>query len=511
MYREYSYMANFKYPFKQAVSLLWLCVVLSSFPASALAADEEVLIIEDELVIDEGASATPVGELQIIDDKDNQELMIDGGGGSGAKSEPGQEILIEAHEQPSVGENDRRMAESSNFSLKLDELWAEYGVLTRSASSANGLSYLHGQATALWTPSRRWDLQASVRVDGYSQHGDRDWDHANLDYDETFVRYRSDNFRLTAGAQKIVWGRIDEFPPTDRLSTHDLTRYIMDDLADRRRASSAIRYEHFFGQQKLDLVFLPWFREAELPGASSVWFPVNRQTGEILGLRPTPATVALVKSAPVDVDAPDSDGGFGLRYSGAGASVDYALTVQKARQSLPYFNYNSARGVLEAKYPRSWLVGGDVGVEAMGAIWRLEAGWLSDAPVTRMDGSYDTVKSLNWGAGVEFFPGDGDSRVNLQLTGINHIDAPAVVDRTEIYLFGGSFEVPFARDQWRLKGRFYKGLDTHDLYLNPELAYTGWESQEVYLEAHYFEGTAGTPGAFHQDNSVLAVGWRAKF
>ncbi|WP_321528159.1 hypothetical protein [Sedimenticola selenatireducens] len=502
-------MANFRNQFDRTAPLLWLCVAL--FPISALTADEEVLIIEDELVIDEGTPATPAGELLIIDDQDNQELLIEEGSGSADKSEPGQEILIETNEQPSVEVGDRAVAESSNFSLKLDELWGEYGVFTHSASDANGLGYLHGQATALWTPSSHWDLRASVRLDGYSQHGNRDWDHADLDYDETFIRYRSDNFRLTAGAQKIVWGRIDEFPPTDRLSTHDLSRYIMDDLADRRRASAAIRYEHFFGEKKLDVVFLPWFREAELPGASSVWFPVNRQSGQILGLNSTPASVALIKSAPVDVDASNSDGGFGIRYSGTGEGMDYALTVQKVRQSLPYFNYNSTRGVLEAKYPRSWVLGGDVGVEAMGAIWRFEAGWMSDAPVTRIDGSYATVNSLNWGAGVEFFPGDGDARVNLQLTGINHDDAPAVIDRTEIYLFGGSFEVPFAQDQWRLKGRFYKGLDTHDLYLNPELAYTGWESQEVYLEAHYFEGAAGTPGAFHQDNSILAVGWRAKF
>lgn len=501
-------MANAKYPFNKIAPLLWLSVALSPLPS--LAADE-VLIEEDELVIDTGESATAADELLIIEDQGDGELVIEPGDGSGLQSGPEEEILIESDDQLNVGASDRAMVESSDFSLKLDELWGEYGILTRSASSANGLGYLHGQATALWTPSSRWDLQASVRLDGYSQQGSRDWDHADLDYDETFIRYRADNFRITAGAQKILWGRIDEFPPTDRLSTQDLTRYIMDDLADRRRASAAIRYEHFFGDKKLDLVFLPWFRETELPGASSIWYPVDQQSGQILGLKSTPATTALIKSVPVDDDASNSDGGFGIRYSGTGEGMDYALTVQKTRQSLPYFSFNSARGVLEAKYQRSWLLGGDIGVEAMGAIWRLEAGWMSDAPVTRVDGSYDTVESVNWGAGVEFFPGDGDARVNLQLTGINHADAPAVIDRTEIYLFGGSFEVPFAQDRWRLKGRFYKGLDTHDLYLNPEIAYTGWDSQEIYLEAHYFDGAEGTPGGFHQDNSLLAVGWRAKF
>lgn len=505
-------MENLKNLMDRAALLAWLCTALSAMPV--LAADkseDEVLVIENELVIEDGGPASSSEELLIPEENRGTEILIIEGEEAVGKPGTESEILIELETPEPKPESRVAMGGNGQASIKLDELWGEYGLFPASGSKADGQFYLHGQATALWNPSRHWELQVSVRLDGYTQHGSSDWDHGDLDYDETFIRYRADNYRITAGAQKIVWGRIDEFPPTDRLSTHDLTRYIMDDLADRRRASAAIRYEHFFGERKLDVVFLPYFREAELPDADSVWFPVNRQSGQIIGLSSTPASAALIKSAPVDVKASDSDGGFGIRYSGTGEGMDYALSVQKVRQSIPYFNYNATRGVLEARYPRSWMLGGDIGVEALGAVWRFEAGWLSDAPVTRTNGSFDTVESLNWGAGVEFFPGDGDARVNLQLTGINHIDAPAVVDRTEIYLLGGSFEVPFAQDRWRFKGRFYKGLDTHDLYLNPELAYTGWESQEVYLEAHYFEGATGTPGAFHEDNSVLAVGWRAKF
>jgi len=118
---------------------------------------------------------------------------------------------------------------------------------------------------------------------------------------------------------------------------------------------------------------------------------------------------------------------------------------------------------------------------------------------------------VSWGGGVDFFPGDGDASVTLQLTGINLVGAPNIVDRKEIYLFNGSFEVPFAEDQWRAKARFYIGLDERDIYFNPELAYTGWESQEVYLSGHYFDGAEGTPGGYHQDDSLITLGWRIKF
>jgi len=97
------------------------------------------------------------------------------------------------------------------------------------------------------------------------------------------------------------------------------------------------------------------------------------------------------------------------------------------------------------------------------------------------------------------------------LTGINLIDTPDVLDRTRIYSFNGSLDVPFAHDQWRAKARFYIGLGENDVYVNPGIAYIGWEPHEIYLEAHYFDGADGTPGGYHQDHSLVTLGWRARF
>jgi hypothetical protein len=156
-------------------------------------------------------------------------------------------------------------------------------------------------------------------------------------------------------------------------------------------------------------------------------------------------------------------------------------------------------------------VGGDIAVEAAGATWRLEGVWLSDTPATRLDGRYTTVESINWGAAVEFYPGDGDTRVNIQLTGSNMINAPDVLDRTAIYSINGSVETPFAHNRWRAKTRFFVGLGENDIYINPEIAYIGWEPHEIYLEGHYFQGGDGTPGGFHEDHSLLTLGWRVRF
>ena len=108
----------------------------------------------------------------------------------------------------------------------------------------------------------------------------------SADYTDTYVRYRSGDTRLTLGAQTIIWGRVDEIPLADRVSRADLTRFVLDDLPDRRRAELAARWEQTFGDYKLDAVWLPVFRGAQLPDVASVWSPINLTTGEIIGIAP---------------------------------------------------------------------------------------------------------------------------------------------------------------------------------------------------------------------------------
>jgi hypothetical protein len=295
------------------------------------------------------------------------------------------------------------------------------------------------------------------------------------------------------------------------LSTQDLRRGALDELDERRLASLAVRYEHFFDVGKLDLVYYPRFREAQLAGTDSVWHSVNRRQGTIFGLD-TPAMVEqVVRQADIREKAPDTEGGIGIRFNRLGDQVDYALTLQRGINTLPYFAYNPSTNTLEGRYPRTTVVAADMGFEALGGTLKLEAAWNSDTPVTRNDGRFDTVASVAWGVALELFPGDGDARLNLQLVGNRLQDADDVLDRDNSSAFNGSFEAPFGEDNWRVKFRFNIGLDKKDLYLNPELAYIGWSDQEVYLAGHGFDGDKATAGGFYEDNSLLNLGWRANF
>lgn len=484
--------------------------------AGASSGEEEIIIVEEEVIIVE----EPEEEIIIVDDasdKDTEEVIVieqetteeviqieD----SSADAGSGEEIVLDAGDD---AEQTVEFAQtSSTFQAGIDKAWLEYSALVEDNQSVDNLQYGHLSFSAKWTPDSTWEARIAARIDGYRQTGTPDWTDLDVDYGETYIRYRGDDMRVTVGAQQLIWGRIDEIPPTDRLSTVDARRFNLDDLQDRRLARPMIRIESFRGESKYDFVYMPTFREAELADMDSIWYPIDRARSKILGIEVNPALAALMPTSSIVNDAPDTDHAAALRFTSSASDVDYGVTVQHGRQTVPYFSYNAGTNTFEARYPRSWAVGGDFAFESEGVTWRFEGAWLSDVPVTNNLG-YTEVEGLNWAAGMEFYPGDADTRVNLQLAGNHLLDADNVVERENVYNFNGSVNIPFAEERWRANVRFFFGLDEEDIYVNPEIAFVGWEPHELYLEAHYFDGDEGTLGGFHEDHSLISAGWRAKF
>lgn len=493
---------------------------LPSTTTEGMPADAEVLIFEPEPGGEIPAAAPEGGEILVFPEPgapaaaDGEVLILEG--------EP---LPEEGMAKPAEGIVPKEGG-AANFTARLR---LEGGGLLRSGQAVNTSSYAHGSVAGRWELAPAWEVQLAARVDGHHQAGSPDFDSLRLDYGESFVRYRGEGVRATLGPQVILWGRIDEVPPTDRLSVQDLTRFVLDELPDRRRAVPALRVEGFRGDYKLDVVWIPEFRAAELPHPDSIWSPVDRINGRLLGVEDNALLGQFVSAGSYDEDE-HGWGGAGIRLSRSGAALDYALTVQRFKHSAPYYELHptvratylgtldvatalasTSASTFTARHPSSWLFGADLGFASDRATWRMEAAYLSDVPVTTADLRMVTLAGLDWMMGVEFYPGDGDVRANLQIGGRHLLDAPSILDRANIYTFNGSFESLLAHGRWRAKLRFSSGLDEKDIYLNPELAYLGLEPHELYVAVHYFDGAGGTFGGFHQDNGLLSIGWRAKY
>lgn len=393
--------------------------------------------------------------------------------------------------------------------IGVDDLLLEAGVLP-DASEADTYSTLRTSIYALWQPSRDWEFRLGARLDGMTQGGGSA-NHREMlaDYGDTYMRYRSGNTRLTLGAQTVIWGRADEIPLADRVSRADLTRFVLDDLPDRRRAQLAARWEQTLGEYKLDAVWLPVFRGAQLPDVASVWSPINRTSGQIIGI--DPALTGWVNIAQINEDEHGSGGGA-LRLTKTGNPFDFGVTLARTRQSLPYYRVNAAALSLTAIHPFNNFAGADLELVSGGFTWRMEAGYTDNVPVTlAATTAMDTTHSLDWIGVMEFFPGGGETRVNLQLVAHALQTGRSILELKEYYGANGEVETNFSQGRWKAGMRFSSGFNVRDLYLSPKLSYVGWEPHELYIAAHYFDGEVRTLGGFHQDHSLISLGLRTRF
>ncbi|MDP3168443.1 MAG: hypothetical protein Q8N06_23690 [Hydrogenophaga sp.] len=390
--------------------------------------------------------------------------------------------------------------------LKVDALRLEIGGFTDKPGASSSV-LAHG-AVSLRGDSGDWSYALGARLDAQSQYGNRDFDRVRLDYTENYLRWQQKDLRVTLGTQNVMWGRVDEISPTDRMGRVDFSRGVLDKLPDRRRAVPAVRTEYFGEGFKLDGVLLPVFDEAVMPHDRSVWNPVDTVNGRILGIGNLPGIVgARVVKADIN-----GAGGGGLRLTAEGEGFDYGFSVQRVRQSQPYYKViPGAPVVLQAVHPFSTVLGAELETERMGATWRMEVAVNSAVPLTTQTFQYRTDPALDVVIGAEFFPGDSETRVTLQLAGHRTFTNQIVLDRTRIYSFTGEIEHPFANGRWRADLRFAMGLNDRDLYLNPRLSYTGIDKQEIYLAAHLFSGANNTLGGFFRRNDSVVVGWQGKF
>ena len=396
------------------------------------------------------------------------------------------------------------LAADEGLGLRVETLRVELGGFTDNPrASGDGFAHMAVRADG---GEGDWTYALGARLDAWSQFGSTDFTRVRVDYTENYLRWRGEDLRVTLGTQNVMWGRVDEISPIDRMSRADLSRVILDKQPDRRRAVPAVRAEYFGETFKLDAVWLPVFDEAVMPDRDSVWYPVDTVKGRLLGLGTFPG-LAGVKVRESDQGG---SGGGGVRLTAGGDGLDYGFSVQRVRQSQPY--YRVSPGMLTAIHPYDTVVGAELEAERLGATWRMELAWRSDVPLTTRQGfEYRTDPGVDLVVGAEFFPGDGETRVTLQLAGHRTFNDVSVLDRTEFYAMTGEIEHPFAQGRWRADLRFLLGLGERDLYLNPRLTYTGIDQHELFVAAHVFSGSEQTLGGYYSRNDSVMVGWQAKF
>ncbi len=427
--------------------------------------------------------------------------------------------------------SEESIEDQKNFHYGLDQLNTAYSLLP-DRDDVSSVFSTKIDASATLKINSFWNSKLSLGMKLWQQQGHQHYGKNSIIANDAYLRYRGQNYRLTLGIQKILWGRLDGDAPTDMMSTRDFSFFMLDsELQDKRLGDASIRFESYFNNYKLDLVYTPSLMATRIPGRDSAYAFINQSTGRVLGTQPLPILEQLARQG--TSDRPESGGqAIGIRFSHAGESVDYALTAQSTRIPIPIFSVNpqtlgrlfsgssveeaiamTAGNTFQIFQPETQVVGGDFSWVSGSKTFRGEIAWISDYPVIRESTLLvESTPAVSWGFGIEAYPGASeDTRLILQLVGTQVLNDADTLGTVSSIGFNGQVETFFLRDNLSFKVNFLANINKQDLSVNPVLTYNGLTDQEIYISFFYFRGDEDTLGGYYDQSNTLTIGWKGFF
>lgn len=340
-------------------------------------------------------------------------------------------------------------------SLMLDAVPNAPGPAATSAGAVElrGRVFLDGRVTVgdrLILRTAAWAEGLAGARNGTSQR------HAVAQPHEISATWSTRVVALTAGIGQVVWGRLDEFQPTDVVNPIDITRFFLEGRAEARRAVGLARARAFLPRgATLDAVYVPVFRAATFDMLGEATSPFSLAAREVclpLGCLPV-----VTSNARPPVTAGNGQGG--ARLSATTGRVDWALMAWRGFEAVPLYVAAAppfgpgARAVaVDAVHPRTTVVGGDV--ETVRGAWGLrgELAWHLDDTLQAPDRfAALAARSVEGGVGVDRRA--GDFRVSATVLGVARRlreGASGVIDRHDLQLVT-SVDRSFARETRRLR------------------------------------------------------------
>lgn len=149
---------------------------------------------------------------------------------------------------------------------------------------------------------------------------------------------------LRVGWTRVVWGRLDEFQPTDVVNPIDLTRFFFEGRVEGRLPVAMVRGRVIPSDRlSVEAIYVPFFRRGRFDQLDEETAPFN--------LAPA---VPRVSHAPAHDWA---NGQGGVRASATTGRVDWSVSAYRGFEPLPVYELGVV-GLTE-RFPRFTMVGGD--------------------------------------------------------------------------------------------------------------------------------------------------------
>ena len=175
---------------------------------------------------------------------------------------------------------------------------------------------------------------------------------------DLYVDFVTSHFDVRAGAARLVWGRLDEFQPTDVVNPLDLSRFLMEGRSEARLPVGVVRGRIFFPRSTtLEAVVVPLFRHGRFDQLDEPTSPFTLTRSPIPRVRDEP-----------DAGAESLQGG--LRLTSTTARVDWSVSAYRGIRAFPistlttiseglYVQSPAGLPFIRESFPRFTMIGGD--------------------------------------------------------------------------------------------------------------------------------------------------------
>jgi hypothetical protein len=250
---------------------------------------------------------------------------------------------------------------------------------------------------------------------------------------DLFVDIVTRHFDLRAGAARLVWGRLDEFQPTDVVNPIDLSRFLMEGRSEARLPVGLVRARTFLPRSTtLEAVVVPHFRRGRFDQLDEPTSPFNlmRSSGIPDRLRQgyggPPELHAKAEGMPYERvrDEPSGSESLqgGLRLTTTTARVDWSVSAYRGRRAFPILGRRSAEReggstltagtepqpfVIRESFPRFTMIGADF--ETVRGLWGIRgevAAFVEDELQSLRALGGVPGRSINGGIGIDRRAGD---------------------------------------------------------------------------------------------------------
>lgn len=212
---------------------------------------------------------------------------------------------------------------------------------------------------------------------------------------ELYADFTTSRFDLRAGMSRVVWGRLDEFQPTDVVNPIDLTRFLLDGRSEARLPVALLRGRVFVtSASTLELVVVPAFRASRFDQLDEPSSPFN---------------LARIDSLAVRRDPPSGRSAVqgGGRFSSTLRRLDWGVSAYRGFRTFPTITLDLPTALLLESFPRFTMIGGDV--ETVRGPWGVRgevAAFVDDELQSTRVARGVPGRSIEAGAGVDRRAGD---------------------------------------------------------------------------------------------------------